>query len=104
MPSLPQSTPSPPIDLTRYTEAARRQLYDAVVALFFPESSADPEEWVPALQPGRRGPDRLPGALALVRDLGGDRGAGQSRPPALPQARAAARHAGPGGALRRELP
>jgi hypothetical protein len=58
MPSWPQSTPpSPPprIDLTRYTETTRRRLYDAVVALFFPQSSTDPEEWVPPYSPDDAG-------------------------------------------------
>jgi hypothetical protein len=51
---IPPSPPSP-IDLTRYTEGARRQLYDAVVVLFFPESSTDPEEWVPPYSPDDAG-------------------------------------------------
>jgi hypothetical protein len=58
MPSWPQSTPpSPPprIDLSRYTETTRRRLYDAVVALFFPQSSTDPEEWVPPYSPDDAG-------------------------------------------------
>jgi hypothetical protein len=38
MPSLPQSippVPPPPIDLSRTTEATRRQIYDAIVQIHF---------------------------------------------------------------------
>ncbi|HVT57079.1 MAG TPA: hypothetical protein VHR45_01655 [Thermoanaerobaculia bacterium] len=52
-----QSTPAPSIDLSTYTEATGRQLYDLVVAIHFtvtPEDraayAADPENhWIPTL-------------------------------------------------------
>ncbi|HXO21453.1 MAG TPA: hypothetical protein VOA87_16185 [Thermoanaerobaculia bacterium] len=43
MPSLPDSSspPPPPIDLTKVTEATRRQLYDAIVAIHFEPWTAE---------------------------------------------------------------
>jgi hypothetical protein len=43
MPELPEVYPTP-LDLTRYTEATRRELYDRLVAIqFTPQDPADPE-------------------------------------------------------------
>lgn len=54
MPDRPQSTPpAPPIDLSKATEATRRQLYDIAVAVHFsptPEEIREArlaDEWVP---------------------------------------------------------
>ena len=68
MPSLPQSippTPPPPIDLSKVTEATRRQLYDIVVQVHFnptPEEiheAREAEEWFQ-----RYGPDECRLAVA----------------------------------------
>ena len=64
MPSLPQSIPPPvppAIDLSRVTEATRRQLYDIVAAVHFnptPEEIRDArkaEEWYPTYGPDECG-------------------------------------------------
>lgn len=47
---------TPPLDLTRYTEATRRALYDATVAVHFPPADqAEPGEWVPSYSPDDAG-------------------------------------------------
>jgi hypothetical protein len=59
MRSFNQSTASPPFDLTVYTEATRRALYDAVVAVHFrPPADREPaaEEWFPSYSPDEAGP------------------------------------------------
>jgi hypothetical protein len=43
MPDLPEVYPTP-LDLTRYTEAARRELYDRLIRIQFGTPAADPEE------------------------------------------------------------
>ncbi len=55
MPELPEVYRTPP-DLTRYTEAARRDLYDRLVAIQFtapdPATVEDPEDvWTPTQTP-----------------------------------------------------
>ncbi|HVT59305.1 MAG TPA: hypothetical protein VHR45_12995 [Thermoanaerobaculia bacterium] len=63
MRSSSQHTPSPSIDLSTYTEATRRQLYDLVVAVHFnvtPDEraahAADPENhWIPTFTPDQAG-------------------------------------------------
>jgi hypothetical protein len=58
MRSSKQSTATPPFDLTVYTEATRRALYDAVVAVHFsPPADRDPapEEWFPPYSPDQAG-------------------------------------------------
>ncbi len=45
MPELPEVYPDP-LDLTRYSEATRRRLYDAVVGVqFTPIEDAQPGDW-----------------------------------------------------------
>ncbi len=51
MPELPEVYPTP-LDLSRYSEATRRELYDRLVRIQFtpedPATAADPEEpWTP---------------------------------------------------------
>jgi hypothetical protein len=60
MPSLPDSTPpSPPspLDLDSYSEATRRALYDAAVAIHFrdPDEAHDPDDFVPDYSPDDAG-------------------------------------------------
>ena len=57
MPDLPDSTP---LDLTRYSEATRRSLYDQIVEIQFtpedPESAKHPEDvWNPKQTPDEAG-------------------------------------------------
>ena len=57
MPELPDSTP---LDLTRYSEATRRSLYDQIVEIQFtpedPESAKHPEDvWNPKQTPDEAG-------------------------------------------------
>jgi hypothetical protein len=57
MPDLPDSTP---LDLTRYSEATRRALYDQIVEIQFaaedPETATDPEDaWKPKQTPDEAG-------------------------------------------------
>src|SRR5215210_8085906 len=55
MPELPGSV-YPPLDLTRYTEATRRELYDRLVAIqFTPQDPADPDDAAPVLDPDDAG-------------------------------------------------
>jgi hypothetical protein len=44
MPDRPESTPPPPLDLTRYSEATRRALYDRIVAEHFSPTQDDIRE------------------------------------------------------------
>ena len=44
-----------PIDLTRYTEATRRALYDAVAAIHFFRTPEDPEDFIPDYSPDDAG-------------------------------------------------
>lgn len=54
MPDSPQFIP--PSSLLRYTEATRRALYDAAVALHFPPADqAEPGEWSPPYSPDDAG-------------------------------------------------
>jgi hypothetical protein len=58
MRSSKQSTATPPLDLSVYSEATRRALYDAVVAVHFsPPADREPapEEWFPPYTPDQAG-------------------------------------------------
>ena len=50
---MPEQPKSNPLDLTRYTEATRRELYDRVVQLIW--TPAEPEEHVPSFDPDQGG-------------------------------------------------
>ncbi len=50
---MPDQDKSTPIDLSRYTESTRREVYDRVVALVW--TSSGPEDLVPALSPDEIG-------------------------------------------------
>jgi hypothetical protein len=58
MPDLPEVYP--PLDLTRYSEATRRELYDRIVGIQFtpedPATAKDPEDaWTPTRTPDEAG-------------------------------------------------
>jgi hypothetical protein len=60
MPDLSRSLPLPPLDLTAYTEATRRELYDRLVMIQFtapdPATVEHPEDvWVPEQTPDQAG-------------------------------------------------
>jgi hypothetical protein len=59
MPGSAHRTPDPPspIDLSQVTEATRRALYDAAVAIHFPDPAEahDPDDFVPEYSPDDAG-------------------------------------------------
>ncbi len=54
MPELPEVYPDP-LDLTRYTEATRRALYERIIAIQFTPHTDDPADAPPALDPDDAG-------------------------------------------------
>ncbi|HEY0512918.1 MAG TPA: hypothetical protein VGH73_13495 [Thermoanaerobaculia bacterium] len=50
MPELPEVYPTP-LDLTRYTESTRRELYERLVRIQFTPQAGDPEDAAPLQDP-----------------------------------------------------
>ena len=50
MPELPEVYPTP-LDLTRYTESTRRDLYERLVRIQFTRQASDPEDAAPLQDP-----------------------------------------------------